>query len=95
VALTYIVAIHDIADPERFWSAADPSAEFPPGITLHGTYPRADGSKAVCLWEADSVDSVQQLVDGIVGDYSENEFYEVDAGHAGTLGLPASAVARA
>lgn len=93
--MTYIVAIHHIADPERFWSAADPSAEFPPGITLHGTYPRADGSKAVCLWEADSVDSVQQLVDGSVGDYSKNEFYEVDAGHAGTRGLPASAVARA
>lgn len=93
--MTYVVAIHDIADPDGFWSAADPSMQFPPGITLHSTYPRGDGSRAVCLWEADSVDAVRQLVDGVVGDYSKNEFYEVDAGHAGTLGLPTSAMAGA
>ena len=93
--MTYVVAIHDIANPENFWSAADPSTDFPPGITLHSTYPRGDASKAVCLWEADSVDTVRQLVDGIVGDYSKNEFYEVDARHANTLGLPTAAGARA
>ena len=45
--MTYIVAIHDISDPERFWGAADPSREFPAGIALHNTYPRAGGTRAV------------------------------------------------
>ena len=91
--MAYIVAIHDIRDPDRFWGAADPSA-IPAGITLHSTYPRGDGSRAVCLWEADSVDAVQELIDSLLGDASRNEFYEVDPQHAGTLGLPAGAAAR-
>jgi hypothetical protein len=89
--MTYVVAIHDIRDPERFWGSAEASQEFPPGITLHSTYPRGDGSRAVCLWEADSVDAVRELVDGTVGESSRNEFFEVDEQHAGAVGLPQAA----
>ena len=85
--MSYIVAIHDISDPERFWGAAGAS-EFPPGITLHSSYPRSDGSRAVCLWEADSVDAVRELIAGATGDASDNEFFEVDTRHANVLGLP-------
>jgi hypothetical protein len=89
--LPYIVAIHDISDPDRFWSAADPEA-LPAGITLHATYPRGDGSRAVCLWEADSVDTVRDLVESVTGDASRNEFFEADPKHSGAKGLSASAV---
>ena len=92
--MAYIVAIHDISDPDRFWGAADPSA-IPPGIALHSSYPRQDGARAVCLWEAESADRVRELLDSVAGDASRNEFFEVDAGHAGTIGLPASAKATA
>jgi hypothetical protein len=90
--MAYIVAIHDISDPKQFWDTAG-AAEFPLGVVLHSSYPRDDGSRAVCLWEADSVDTVRQLVDGSVGDYSRNEFFEVDAQHPGIRGLPAEATA--
>jgi hypothetical protein len=86
--MAYIVAIHDISDPDRFWNAADPSA-LPPDIALHATYPRSDGSRAVCLWEADSVETVRNLIESTTGDASRNEFFEADAQHAGARGMSA------
>jgi hypothetical protein len=92
--LSYIVAIHEISDPERFWGAAgDPSREFPPGIALHTSWPREGGSRAVCLWEADSVGAVRDLIESVVGDASNNEFFEVDTTHAGLRGLPTATTA--
>jgi hypothetical protein len=90
--MPYVVAIHQINDPENFWSgAARAVPNLPSGVRLHATYPQGDGSRAVCLWEAESVDAVRQLVDSGVGDTSRNEYFEVDAQHAGALGLPARA----
>jgi len=87
--MAYIVAIHDVSDPDSFWGAAG-SLELPADVKIVSTYPRADGSRAVCLWEADSVDKVRGIVDGAAGDISNNEFFEVDPGHAATTGLPVS-----
>ena len=55
----------------------------------------ADGTRAVCLWEADSVEKVRDVVDGAAGDISNNEFFEVDPGHPATSGLPVSSAAGA
>jgi hypothetical protein len=90
--MSYIVAIHNISDPERFWGAAGAS-EPPPGFTLHSSYPRTDGSRAVCLWEAESVDAVRDLIASVTGDASDNEFFEVDTRHAGLRGLPTATAA--
>lgn len=81
----YVSVIHTINDPSQFWSTAE-SAEFPEGVSLHSSLPNGDGSKAVCLWEADSVDAVKETVESTVGDVSSNEYFEVDAGRA--QGLP-------
>jgi hypothetical protein len=81
----HVIAIHDISDPERFFDAAA-TTPIPDGMTLHSVLPSDDGSRAVCVWEADSLDAVQGLVDGTVGDVSKNQFFEVDAGNA--RGLP-------
>lgn len=86
----YITAIHQITDPEQFWqtvrSATPPAAEFPAGIVLHSTFADGNGTKAVCLWEADTVDEVQDLVDSALGQFSRNEFFEVSKETA--IGLP-------
>jgi hypothetical protein len=43
----------------------------------------------VCLWEADSVDAVSQVVEESTGDVSSNENFEVNADNAqGLPGLP-------
>jgi hypothetical protein len=81
----HVVVIHQISDPEKFWGAASES-NLPEAITLHSALPNDDGSRAVCLWEADSLDAVKQVVDDTVGDVSNNEFFEVNAQNA--QGLP-------
>jgi hypothetical protein len=82
----HIVAKHEISDPEQFWSAIEGAGEPPEGVSLHSTLPSPDGTKAVCVWEADSVETVRGVVEGTTGEWSRNEFFEVDAGKA--QGLP-------
>jgi hypothetical protein len=85
----YVAAIHEISDPEKFWSI-DPNA-IPADISVLSTFPNSDGSRAVCLWEADSVETVRSLVDGMAGDASMNEFFEVNEQHEWTRGIPRAA----
>jgi hypothetical protein len=54
-----------IDDPKTFWEAAQAVlAELPEGTTLHSAIPNEDGSRAVCLWESGSLDTVRGIVEG-------------------------------
>jgi hypothetical protein len=88
----FIIAIHEIADPDRFWGG---QLDLPEGTTLHSIFPRTDSRKAVCVWESDSPDTVKRILDEQVGDASKNEFFQIDTQHAGAYGLPAQATATA
>jgi hypothetical protein len=79
----YVAAIHTVSDPEQFWGA---ELEMPEGTTLPTVAPNADGTYAVCIWETDSVETVQKLVDGAAGAISKNEFFAVNEENA--QGLP-------
>ena len=88
----YVVAIHAIDDPKTFWEAARAvTAELPEGTTLHSAIPNEDGSRAVCLWESGSVDTVRGIVEGAAGHVSKNEYFDVNAENA--IGLPTVAAA--
>jgi len=78
----YVVAIHSISDPAQFWGG---NLDLPEGTSLNAVAPNADGSKGVCIWESDSVDTVQQLVDGAAGAISSNEFFAVNEDNAQNL----------
>lgn len=80
----HIVAIHSISDPKRFWSG---SLDLPEGTTLRSALPNDDGTKGVCVWESDSVETVTRLVESAAGEISNNEYFEVNANQA--QGLPA------
>ena len=83
----YVVVQHTITDPNAFWSAAEEAGpNLPEGIRLHHTFPNQDGTRAICLWEADSVEAVKNLIEPVAGQMSRNEYFAVDAGKA--LGLP-------
>ena len=83
----YVVAQHRISDPQKFFEEAQVAAEnAPPGIFGRQFCPSHDRTEAVCLWEAESVDSVRDYIDAIVGDISENAYFAVDAETA--IGLP-------
>lgn len=81
----YIVAVHDISDPEKFWGAVQ-AAPIPESIKLHHSFPNENGSRAVCLWEGESLGAIRSLVEDTVGGFSKNEFFEVESANA--LGLP-------
>jgi hypothetical protein len=79
----YVVAIHSISDPEAFWGG---QLALPNGTELPVVAPSADGTRGVCIFKSDSVDTVQRLVDGATSAVSKNEFYALNQGNA--LGLP-------
>ena len=79
----YVVAIHSISDPEAFWGG---SLDLPDGTELPTVAPSPDGRRAVCLWKADSVETVRNVVEGAAGEISDNEYFEVNDQSA--QGLP-------
>lgn len=73
----YILVQHTISDPPTFWSVADPR-ELSPKAKLHHTFPTPDGTRAVCIWEADSLDELRSLLEPVVGRVSRNEYFPVE-----------------
>jgi hypothetical protein len=73
----YILVQHSISDPAAFWNAADPNA-FPSQVKLHHTFPTPDGSRAVCIWEADSVDTLRGVLEPLISSISRNEYLQIE-----------------
>jgi hypothetical protein len=42
----------------------------------------SDGTRAVCVWESDSVETIRNLVESAAGQISDNEYFEVNAENA-------------
>jgi hypothetical protein len=80
----YVISIHSISDPEAFWGG---QLDLPEGTELPFVAPSNDGTRGVCVFKSDSVDTVRNLVDGATGAISSNEFHAVNEGSA--QGLPA------
>jgi hypothetical protein len=79
----YVISIHSVSDPQAFWSGQLP---LPEGTELPLIVPSSDGSKGVCVFKTDSVDTVRNLVDGLTSQVSRNEFYAINETNA--QGLP-------
>jgi hypothetical protein len=80
----YVISIHSVSDPAAFWSGQLP---LPEGTELPFVAPSADGSRGVCVFKSDSVNTVRSLVDGLTAAVSKNEFYAINEDTA--QGLPA------
>jgi hypothetical protein len=81
----YVVVEHSIKNPETAFSRGDKLIRgegAPAGARALQFYPATDGSAVACLWEADTVASIQTYVDTTLGDSSENHCFEVNAEHA-------------
>jgi hypothetical protein len=79
----YVIAIHSVSDPDAFWGA---QLELPEGTELPFVAPSSDGTRGVCVFKSDSVNTVRDLVDGAAGAISRNEYHAVNEGSA--QGLP-------
>jgi hypothetical protein len=82
-----IIAHHNVNDPEAFWAAAEEvTKNMPEGLKLHGVYPATDGKSGTCLWEAGTVEEVQEFLDKNAGQFAKNFCYQVNVEKS--MGLP-------
>jgi hypothetical protein len=81
----FIVAIHNITNPEKFWTAAKTLA-IPTHLKLHSVFPSTDGAKGICLWQGESLAIVKPVVDSLTAGMSVNEYVAIEATQA--VGLP-------
>jgi hypothetical protein len=90
-----IVVIHRITDPEKFFSmdAEEVASGGPADVEGQQFFPSKGESEAVCLWEADSIDSLRNYLDPATEGAAENTYFEVDVERA--VGLPEAAAASA
>lgn len=59
----YVMVLHEIANPEMFWKkAVDLLGELPPDVVLHHSFSSPEGTRAVCIWEAETIDKVKNLL---------------------------------
>jgi hypothetical protein len=73
----YVVVNHKINNAAAFWATAQSAtAALPPGLKIIHTIPSIDGTKAVCLWEAGSVDAVRTFLDPATVGMAQNEYFE-------------------
>jgi hypothetical protein len=90
----HVIAVHNITDPEGFGAAVGPAIErIPAGMTLHSMFPSEDGARAVCVWEAGSVEDVRSLVEDATAGLSRNDYFPVADAQA--IGLPQASTATA
>jgi hypothetical protein len=75
----YVTAIHHVSDPQGFTKAEDEAiaAGLPEGFSLPIHAATHDHAVAICIWEGPSVESVRELVESVVGPFSENEYFEM------------------
>jgi hypothetical protein len=78
--------IHRISDPEAAQSTGQSLFDPHEGVRLLQFCPSQDFRAATCIWEADSIDAVRDLVDPTLGDASEQTYFAVATEQA--VGLP-------
>jgi hypothetical protein len=91
----YVSVNHRITNPEKFFSldAEEIGNGGPSGAQVLQFFPFRDQSAAICLWEANSIDTLRDYLDPATAGASENGYFEVDSEHA--MGLPDTAAAGA
>jgi hypothetical protein len=76
----FVTVIHRINDPEGFEAAEAKAMEV--GLPDHVALPihasTRDHKLGICVWEGKSVDAVREVVEGAVGPFADNEYYEMD-----------------
>ena len=59
----YVLVQHTISQPACVLQTQPTRGQSPrEHLTLHHTFPTPDGTRAVCIWEAASIDAVRVVV---------------------------------
>ena len=74
----YILVQHAVSDPAAVWQRAQEAVPtIPASFKLHHSFPSPDGRKAVCIWEAASIESLKTFLDPMMGAGAQNQYVEV------------------
>ena len=75
----FVTVIHKIHDPEGFQKAEEQAraAGLPTHVALPIHAANTDHTLGICIWEGQSVDAVKEVVEGAVGPWADNEYYEM------------------
>jgi hypothetical protein len=74
----YILVQHTISDPGTAWARAQQSLpSLPAHLKLHHSFPTPEGRNAICIWEADSIATLKEYLDPMLGPSARNEYTEV------------------
>lgn len=86
----FVSVIHRISKPDDFAERGEElTSAAPPEVKPLQFFPSTDGSKAVCLWEADSIEAARDYIDGTLGDASAQDYFAIEERYA--TGLPVRA----
>ena len=83
-----VIAQHThITDPAAFWAKAQTvTTTAPAGCSVYSVFPSQDGKSGTCVWEANSVNELQQFLDTASEGMATNFCYEVN--EVSSVGLP-------
>jgi hypothetical protein len=87
----FIVVEHTITNPDVFFALAAKVGEAPSGIKALQFFPSVSKDRAVCVWQANSVDDLKGFLEPFSAGSSHNTYYAVDGTKA--MGLPKLAAA--
>ena len=82
----FVVVEHTITDADAFFKAAARVAEAPSGIKGLQFFPSISEDRAVCLWQADSIEALKGFLEPLSAQSSHNTYYEVNS--TKSMGLP-------
>ncbi len=76
----FVTVIHRIHDPEGFQAAEAKAMEagLPDRVALPIHAASRDHRLGICVWEGESVAAVRDVVEGAVGPFADNEYYEME-----------------
>ncbi|MEO6253403.1 MAG: hypothetical protein ABIO79_08870 [Ferruginibacter sp.] len=84
-----IVVNHKINNPTDFWASAQKSLPQLPADGVQRVMqvmPNIDMTNAICVWEADSIETLDAYLRSKVQDWSTETYYELNA--AAAMGMP-------
>ena len=75
----FVTVVHRIHDPKGFQEAEAKALEagLPSGVALPVHAATPDHKLGICIWEGESVAAVRDVVEGAVGPWADNEYYEM------------------
>ena len=87
----FIVVNHTIFKIENFWASVhEQLSQLPqPGVKrLLNTFPNETMDRCVCIWEAESIESLNEYLTNIIGEWSRQSYFQIKEDTA--LGLQKS-----